>query len=181
MFKIKGLSKEDRAVKLMWLSALLALVCGLIALVSQHFAAELFGWSSTVYRERHELTPNRHITINSADIPLEVYTYDGDTVIVEYIGETPLIIIDDELELRISRVEDFTLSLFSLDRLNYKMQIWLPGDYFEHYDEIRLFSASGDIYAENIRTLSLTATSRNGNVTLVGIEGEIAVDTRFGE
>ena len=179
-FKVRGLSRGNAAKKLLWLSLSLALISGTLAIVTQLFAEGLFGWSGTVHREYIELTPNRYISVSSADMPLEVYVHDGGMVIVEYIGETELFILEDELELKIGRVEDFTLSLFSRDRFNYKMRVGLPGNYYEYYKEIYLTSASGNISAEGLKTEILIITSRNGDITVRGIEGEIIADTRFG-
>ena len=179
-FRIKGMSKGSHAVKFLWLTVSLALICGSMAFLTQHSAEELFGWTSTVHRERVELAPNRHISISSADIPLEVYTHDGTQIIVEYVGETALIIYEDELEIKISREEDFTLSLFSLDKFNYKMRVWLPSYSHTQYEEIKLISASGSIYAENIKSASISATSRSGNVEFSGTEGEVIINTRTG-
>jgi hypothetical protein len=180
-FRVKGLSKNNHAGKLLWISVSLAVICGSLAVVTQLFAEELFGWNSTVHRERAALEPNRFISINSADMPLEVYTYDGDKVIIEYIGETELVIIEDELELKISRIEDFTLSLFSTDKFNYKMTVWLPNENHMLYDEIKLTSASGNLSARNIRADFIYATSRNGNINFHGAEGEIIIATRTGD
>jgi len=175
---IKGLNKARPAVKLFWIFACLAVICGVLALFMQLFAEPLFGWSSTVHRERREIElTSLFISVNAADIPLEVYTYGGEKIIVEYIGETALIIEYDEYEIQISRVEDFTLSLFSRDVLNYKMTVWLPR---ETYREIKLTTASGGIYAENIYTELMSATSRSGDIKLHRIEGLITVSTRQG-
>jgi hypothetical protein len=180
-FRIKGLAKGSKAVKLFWLFTALAVICGGLAIASHYLAYELFGWTSTVYRERRELSPNRHISISSADMPLEVFTHDGDKIIVEYTGETELLIYEDELELRISRVEDFALSLFSRDKFNYVMRVWLPAGYYAQYEDIRLTSASGNIHAGGIRAVTLTATSRSGNVRLSAIEAELEINTRSGD
>jgi len=176
--RIRGLSKGRPAVKLWWLFFLLALISGAMALFTQFFAAELFGWASTVHRERREIEFWESISISALDIPLEVYTHKGSQIIVEYIGETALYIEEAEFELRISREEDFTLSLFTADKLNYKMTVWLPE---KVYKEIELKTSSGDIYAENIKTEFINVTSRSGNVHLYGIDGLIAVSTRFGD
>jgi hypothetical protein len=176
---IKGLNKARPAVKLFWLFTSLAVIFGTLALLTQLFANRLFGWESTVYRERREVElSSLYISINSANLPLEVYTYDGEKVLVEYIGETKLIILEDELELRIEREEDFTFSLFSSDVLNYGMKVFLPA---ENYKEIKLASASGDIRAENLCTELLSVTSRSGSVSLYAIEGLITVSTRQGD
>jgi hypothetical protein len=178
MKRIKGLSKSSPAVKLFWLFAVLALLSGGAALLTQMFAGELFGWTPTVHRERREVAFTPSISINSTDIPLEVYTYDGEVIIVEYIGESALIIEEDEFELRIHRVEDFTISLFSTDILNYGMTVWLPK---QSYKAIRLTTASGDIRAENIETELLSVTSRTGNISLCNIEGLLSVSSRYGD
>jgi hypothetical protein len=178
---IKGLNKARAAVKLFWLFLSLAVIFGVLAVIMQLFAKPLFGWESTVHRELREielLSSIRSISINSADIPLEVYTYDGDKIIVEYIGESALIIDEDELELKISRVEDFMLSLYSIDILNYKMTVRLPA---ETYREIKLTTASGEITARNIHTELLSITSRTGNINLYAIEGLITASTRQGD
>ncbi|MCL2019685.1 MAG: DUF4097 domain-containing protein [Oscillospiraceae bacterium] len=176
--RIKGLSKGSRAVKLFWLFTALALFSGCAALITHLLAHELFGWSSTVHRERREIELSEQISISSADIPLSVYTHNGDKIIVEYKGETALIIEETDLELRIGREEDFALSLFSMDKLNYEMKVWLP-EY--SYKEIKLTTASGDIYAEKIRAELTAVTSRSGDVSLYGVEGLIAVNTRYGD
>jgi DUF4097 and DUF4098 domain-containing protein YvlB len=88
-----------------------------------------------------------------------------------------LIIDGNEFEMRIRRVEDFMLSLYSRDVLNYKMTVWLPE---RVYREITLTTASGNIYAENIKSELIRATSRTGNVHLYAIEGLVTVNTRQG-
>jgi hypothetical protein len=177
---IKGLNKARPAVKLLWLFASLAVIFGALAVITQLFAFEMFGWESTVHRERREIDVPEwgSISISSADIPLRVYTYDGEKIIVEYIGETALIINEDPLDFHISRVEDFTLSLFSRDVLNYGMVVMLPR---QTYREIKLTSASGDIFAEDISSELLGVTSRTGNISLYAIEGLITVSTRQGD
>jgi hypothetical protein len=176
--RIRGLNKSRPAVKLFWLFASLAAAFGVLAVITQHFAFELFGWTSTVHRERRELESSLYISINSADIPLRVYTHDGSRIIVEYIGETALLIEEEENELKISRVEDFTLSLFSRDVLNYGMTVLLPR---QTYREVKLTSASGDIHAVNINSELFSATSRTGSVNLHAVEALIAVSTRQGD
>lgn len=178
--RIKGLNKAGTAVKLFWLSAILAVISGAMALITQFFAVEHFGWTSTVHRERREIeVPDwARISISSADMPLEVYVHSGDKIIVEYIGESELIIDGDELELRIRRVEDFVFSLFSRDLLNYGMIVRLPE---RVYREISLTTASGNIYAENIHSELIRVTSRTGNVHLHALEGLVTVSTRQGD
>ncbi|MDR2531668.1 MAG: DUF4097 domain-containing protein [Oscillospiraceae bacterium] len=176
--RIKGLSKGSPAVKLFWFFASLALLSGGAALLAQIYAHELFGWTSTVHRERREVTPAERVNISSADIPLEVFTYDGEKIIVEYIGESALVIAEDESGLRIFREEDFTLSLFSTDILNYAMTVWLPK---QTYKEVRLTTASGDINAENISAEFISVTSRTGNIDLYDIEGLASISTRYGD
>jgi hypothetical protein len=175
---IKGLNKAGVPLKLFRLFVSLAAIFGFLALIMQLFAYELFGWSSTVYRERREIEAPQFISVNSADIPLRVYTHSGEKIIIEYIGETALIIDEGENELKISRVEDFTLSLYSTDILNYGMIVRLPA---QIYREIKLTSASGDITAENIHAELLSASSRTGNINLRAVEGLIAVSTRQGD
>ena len=174
---IKGLNKAGIPIKLLWLFISLTVIFGTLAIVTQLLAAELFGWESTVHRERREIESSLYISINSADIPLEVYTHDGDKIIIEYISETTLIVEEDELELKISRVEDFTLSLFSRDVLNYGMVVRLPQ---QTYREIKLSSASGDISVKNINAELLSITSRSGDISLRETEGLITVSTRQG-
>jgi len=79
--------------------------------------------------------------------------------------------------LRIRRHEDFMLSLYSRDVLNYKMTVYLPE---RVYREITLTTASGNIYAENIHSELIRATSRTGNVHLYALEGLVTVSTRQG-
>ncbi|MCL2077151.1 MAG: DUF4097 domain-containing protein [Oscillospiraceae bacterium] len=165
---IKIRDGKSRAVMLLWLFILLSFIFGGAALVSQHLAVHTFGWTSTVYRERREIVSELYLSINSADIPLEVYTYDGAEIIIEYTGADALVIERDEYGLKIGRDEDFKLSLFSRDKLNYKMQVWLPD---VNYREIRLMSASGDISARNVRADSLIVTSRLGDISLFAPEG----------
>jgi hypothetical protein len=178
MRRIKGLSGGRPAVKLLWLFAALAIISGSIALLAQLFAEELFGWTPTVYRERREIDFARSISISSADIPLKVYSYSGDKIIVEYIGESALIIEEDELELKISRDENITLSLYNRAMLSYGMTVWLPA---ETYKELKLTSASGNIHARNIMAEFITINSRTGSINLYGTEGLIAVTTRYGD
>jgi len=175
--RIKGLPGENRAVILVWLFPALALISAGAALVSQYLAAQVFGWTSTVYRERREFALVEYISLSSADIPLEVYVWDGDKIILDYVGETGLVIDEGEFELKISRDEDFAFSLFSSDALNYKMRVWLPN---VTYRDIKLVTASGDISADSVKTGILTATSRAGDINLYGVDGIIALNTRYG-
>jgi DUF4097 and DUF4098 domain-containing protein YvlB len=110
-------------------------------------------------------------------MPLDVRVHGGGRIIVEYIGETALLIDEDELELKISREEDFALSLFSRNKLSYKMTVYLPDI---QYEEIKLSSASGDIFIENVRSHILSATSRSGNIKTDNVEAVLDLNTRFG-
>jgi hypothetical protein len=177
-FRVRGLEKGRAAVKLFWVTAAFALACAVLAVITQFFAAELFKWSSSVHREHLELEPNRYLSINSADMKLEVYTHDGDKIIVDYIGETELLIEEDELELKISRVEDFALSLFSRDKFNYILRVGLPAGNIIRFESIKLYSASGDISAERIRAGEFYVTSRSGNISLTSITADVTVNVR---
>lgn len=178
MKRIKGLYKGSTAERLLRLFILLALLSGIAAVLLQFLAVRRFGWEPTVYRERHEVDFNPRLSINTSNMPLEVFAHDGEKIIIEYTGETALLINEDSDFLRISREEDFKISLFSRDMLNYKMTVWLPRKAFR---EIKLSTVSADISAQELTAESFAASSRSGNVTLRDVRGIISVNTRFGD
>jgi len=151
---------------------------GSAAVITQFFAAELFNWQSTVYRERRIIEAADIVSIHSADMNLEIYSHSGSQIIIDYIGETALLTEKSDFEVRIGKDEDFSFSLFSLDRFNYNMRVGLP---VREYKELRLTSASGNISAERVHAGQITVTSRSGNVTLFSVSGFIDINTRFGD
>ena len=175
--KIKSRTEGNKILRLFWIFTLSAVLSGSLAVVTHLYGETLFGWTATVHRERREIAVNDYISINSADMPLDVRVHGGGRIIVEYIGETALLIDEDELELKISREEDFALSLFSRNKLSYKMTVYLPDI---QYEEIKLSSASGDIFIENVRSHILSATSRSGNIKTDNVEAVLDLNTRFG-
>jgi len=159
--RIKSVPEEDRAVYLLWAFISLMLVSGGAAIIMQFIAQSTFGWKPTVHRERFEFDSVEYITISSSDIPLDVFTYDGDKIIVEYTGETAPHIRKDDFELSIHKEEVFAFSFFSGDVLNYGIQVFLPD---RLYRDIKLSSAAGDITVHGIRATLLNINSRTGRV-----------------
>ena len=161
-FRVRRQRKEDRAVYFFWAAVSAAIICGGAAVILQVFAL-IGGWEPTVHRERLEFDFTQYISVSSADIPLEVFTYNGDKIIVEYAGETALIVQQDALELTIRRDEAAAFSFFSGDMLNYRLQVFLPDML---YRDIKLSSSAGTITAGNVRATLFNVNSRTGAVNI---------------
>lgn len=154
-----------------------ALLSGIGAVIFQLLAVKLFGWQSTVHREEINLPFKAYLNINVTNIPLKVDIYDGEEIKISYINETAVFVEENEYSYTINQDADFALSLFSLDVLNYHIEILLPD---KIYREVQITSASGNVEFLNTYTKSLDITSRSGDITVNYAVGNIRLKNASG-
>lgn len=176
-YKYGGFNRFSTAGKLLMLFAAAAAVSGMGALTIQFFAADLFGWESTVYREEYSLPFKSYLNINVTNIPLYIDIYDGDEIKISYKNETALLIEENEYSYTISQDADFAFSLFSLDFLDYSATILLPD---RVYREVVITSASGNVEFLRAYARSLDITSRSGSITVTEAVGNMRLKTVYG-
>ncbi|MCL2108450.1 MAG: DUF4097 domain-containing protein [Oscillospiraceae bacterium] len=166
--------------RLLRLFVILTIISGTVAILLQFAAVHLFNRGSTVYREHLSIELGSHlqISISTANTPIEVYTHNSDTILIEYTGENPLWIDETPEFLRIGTADGFKFSLFSLGQLSYCMKIYLPQI---TYAELRLSAVSGDIYAENITADFINISTRSGGIKLHEPDGIVSINSRTGD
>ncbi|MCL1903005.1 MAG: DUF4097 domain-containing protein [Oscillospiraceae bacterium] len=135
----------DNQKKLLFILIGVSLISGVLALAVQL----LFGESSVYRGEIYiELNPDIRpiVNINTAGIPVEVLTWDGDSIKAVCVSELPLIIEESEefgREVTINQDDGFAVSIFTPDLFRYRLTVFLPR--ITDYKEINVSTNSGDI------------------------------------
>lgn len=120
----------------------------------------------------------RYVKITTTNLDVDVRYYDGDKIKVEYVNDSPIFTERaDENYLRLVQDDSFTLSLFAMEQLNYRLTLWLPDN---DYREIYITSSGGSVYLESTQSEYTEITTKNGSVTIAEASEKLAVNTVSG-
>ena len=151
----------------------LAAVC-----VLQYIAVSS-GFEGTVTRARLVFRDARYLYISTSDLDFELRFHDGDSIIVEYVNDSPVITEEGDMrDLHLVQDDAFTISIFAVEQFGYHMTVWLPeNDYREFY----LDSGSGSITLQETQSEYTELRTRSGDITVTQALGKIQAKTDHGD
>ncbi|MDR1754761.1 MAG: DUF4097 domain-containing protein [Eubacterium sp.] len=157
------------------------LVFGSIAAVSfilmiafQLISVNLFGFKGSVFRTETSVLIKKYVTIEVTNIPLNINTYNGEDIKINYVNETDLIIEETMHDILIKQDPDFSFSLFSKDQLNYRMDVSLPD---RIYNSVSIITTSGEVNLDYLYTKELKINSRSGDIKVSDTGGRIDIQS----
>ena len=159
---------------LILISAGLAVISLAAACVMQYLAIES-GFEGSVTRDRLEFGKAKYLYISTSDLDFELRYHSGDSIIVEYVNDSPMITAESDMnDLHIVQDDAFTMSLFAMEQFDYHMTVWLPeNDYREFY----LDSGTGSITLRETQSEFTDVRTRSGDIVITQATGRIQAQT----
>jgi hypothetical protein len=163
-----------------------ALLCGVLCAVftAGAFAAQ-YVWFDVLKKpgSMHQLSrnipPHSYLRISMTYLPVTLTVYDGDEIIIDYIGETALTVEETyDYEWSVKQAEDFALSLFAPEMFGYGLTVKIPR---QEYRDISISTGSGDVTVDGLIAHALTVTTRDGDIHLSDTRANTSVITRSGD
>ena len=164
--------------RLIFISSAAAVISLATAAVFQYLAMES-GFQGTVTRDRLEFRDVQYLYISTSDLDFELKYHDGDSIIVEYVNDSPMITEQSDMhDLHVTQDDAFTMSLFAAEQFSYRMTVWLPlSDYREFY----LDSGSGSITLNETLAEFTELRTRSGDIVVTQASGIIQAQTVQGD
>lgn len=159
--------------------SLAATVVSLAAACGLQYLAVQAGFEGSVTRERLVFEDVIYLYVSTSDLDFELRYHDGDSIIVEYVNDSPVITEEGDMrDLHLVQDDAFTISIFAVEQFGYHMTVWLPeNDYREFY----LDSGSGSITLQETQSEYTELRTRSGDITVTQALGRIKAQTFDGD
>lgn len=118
-----------------------------------------------------------YIDINLGKLPVTFLLSDEEDIRAVFKNDLPLEFSLGDNSLSISESSRFTVSLFTGDRGDYGLYIYLPR---RHYREISVYTDRGDVTFGGVDTGLFTAVTESGNITCENLTAQVKITTTSG-